>query len=107
MVRRVIGNHEGSIVEVRGVCSVRYPSSESGKFSCGVSQVIVDDEVVGVEDHINVYPGDYRNVPVPQVHWDVRRGDIVRIVGRVERYHKRGGYDYCIRDPQVEVIGHV
>ena len=104
MVRNVISRHEGNIVECVGRVSVRYPRSESGKIAVAPVDVIVDGQKVGVEDHINVFPGDYRNIPVPQVHWDVRRGDIIRVVGRVESYHKRGGVDYCIRDPVIEVV---
>lgn len=107
MVRTVLKQYEDQEVEVRGICSVRYPKHESGKFACGVSQIIVNDEVVASVDHVNVYPKDYQDIQVPDVHWDIKRGDIVKIVGVVGRYHKRSGIDYCIRNPRVEVIGHV
>jgi len=104
MVRNVISQYVGQEVEVRGRCSVRYPREESGKFVIGNSQVIVNNEVVGVEDHINVYPKDYQNIDVPDVHWEVSRGDIVSIVGVVGRYNKGRGVDYCIRNPVVRII---
>jgi hypothetical protein len=105
MVRNVISQHEGEIVEVRGRVSVRYPRHESGKIAVAPVDVIVDGVKVGSEHHINIFPGDYRNIPVPQVHWDVVRGDVIVVRGRVESYRKRGGVvDYCIRDPSIEVV---
>lgn len=104
MVREVISRYEGQEVEVRGRVSVRYPRSQSGKIAVAPVDVIVDGVKVGSEDHINIFPGDYRNIPVPDVHWKVVRGDVIVVRGRVEQYHKRGGVDYCIRDPSIEVV---
>lgn len=101
MVREVIGKYEGEEVEVSGRVSVRYPQSQSGKIC--IAPVKVKGEVEG-EDHMNIFPSDYRNMPVPDIFWQVRRGDVIVVKGVVSRYNKRGGYDYCIRNPQISVV---
>lgn len=95
MVRR-IGRYDGEQIEVEGVVSVRY--DDSGRVVIGQYDIIVNGQRVRGDDHIGFNPNNFE-VDCPDYH-NSRRGDRVRVRGRVVRYVNNG-----YRDPRRK--GHV
>jgi hypothetical protein len=109
--RRTLENYIGREVEIRGQMSpvqdrrnwqdVEYHKQCVGGKG-GLVQVIVDDQVVGVIDHINWFTTQI-DPRIEDVHRGLEPWDIVRIVGTVRYYPRRN--NVCIEDiREIEVL---
>ena len=96
--RKVFENNVGVEIEIRGIVAPVYAPRDGvvrdHQTPIKPVQVIVNDEVVGAVDHVNIFGGNVRKDvynEVVKVIDSTEVGDIIIVRGIVNKYHRRNG----------------